>query len=203
MTALGPLPAEFLERVRALEEAYCAHSDPMRQSGFAGGAQRWRAEREPILQAVAADGDLLDIGCANGYLLECLVAWAAEQRRRLMPHGLDIGPRLIGLARQRWPGYAGHFHVGNAWEWRPARRYRYVYSLWDCVPETHLAEYCRRLVRHVVEPGGRLIVGMYGSRSRGIAPMDVGGRLEGFGMRVAGTAVGGEPPVSSFAWFVA
>jgi hypothetical protein len=197
------LPPEFLAWVRELEAAYCAHSDPMRQSGFSGGAARWRDEREPILHAVDADGDLLDVGCANGHLLECLVAWGAERGRRLTPHGLDIGARLVRLARERLPHYAANFHVGNAWDWRPARRYRYVYSLWDCVPKAYLAEYCRRLLGRVAEPGGNLIVGAYGSRSRGVAPADVGGLLEGFGMRVAGTAVGGEPPVSRFAWVVA
>ncbi len=69
------LPRDFVRRIESLEEAYLRSDDPIRQSGFGGGAERWRAERGPILEAVEGDGDLLDIGCANGYLLECLVAW--------------------------------------------------------------------------------------------------------------------------------
>ena len=65
-----------MRRQRALEDAYLRSDDPIRQSGFGGGAERWRAERSPILEAVDGDGDLLDIGCANGYLAECLVEWA-------------------------------------------------------------------------------------------------------------------------------
>jgi SAM-dependent methyltransferase len=172
----------------------------MAQSGFSGGPERWRAEREPILEAIDRDGDILDVGCANGYLLQCLVLWAREKGRVLVPHGLDIGPRLIQLARARLPEYSSNVHLGNGWNWLPPRRYRYVYSLWDCVPESYFGEYCRRLLTRIVEPGGKLIVGVYGSRSRGIVPFDVGRRLGSLGFSVAGTTSGGDLPVSRFAW---
>ena len=123
--------------LKALEDAYLRETDPIRQSGFSGGATRWRAERGPILDAIDSDGDLLDIGCANGYLLECLVRWGEERGLMLTPHGLDQGVRLIELARGRLPKYADNFHVGNAWDWRPQRKYRYVYMLYD-LPSTRL-----------------------------------------------------------------
>ncbi|MGD2174104.1 MAG: class I SAM-dependent methyltransferase [Candidatus Brocadiaceae bacterium] len=194
------LPPEFLDELREVEASYLAHEDPILRSGFSGGAERWRAERSPILEAVDGDGDLLDVGCANGYLLECLVAWAAERGISLTPHGLDVGPRLIALARRRLPRFADNFFVGNAWDWRPPRRFRYVYTLYDCVPENYLAEYVERLLGRVVEPGGRLIVGAYGSRSDNLAPFDVAGFLEGAGYELRGTAIGGRPPVTAFAW---
>ena len=65
----------FLQDLWALEAAYLKEDDPIRQSGFRRGADRWRAERGPILDAIETDEDLLDIGCANGYLLERLVKW--------------------------------------------------------------------------------------------------------------------------------
>jgi hypothetical protein len=70
MTAL---PVAFLDRLRALEGAYLRETDPVRQSGFGGGHERWHMERTLVLDAVPDDGDFLDVGCANGYLLECLV----------------------------------------------------------------------------------------------------------------------------------
>jgi SAM-dependent methyltransferase len=194
------LPADFLDHLRMLEDAYCQQDDPIRQSGFSGGAQRWRDERSPLLTAVDTDGDLLDVGCANGYLLQCLIGWAQERGITIVPHGLDCGPRLIEMARQRIPNAAQNFHLANAWDWNPPRRYWYVYTLWDCVPGAFLATYCRRLLNQVVEPDGRLILGMYGSRSRNIPPIDLGRKLERLGFDVAGTTHGGDPPVTSFAW---
>jgi SAM-dependent methyltransferase len=197
---MTPLPPDFLARARSLEAAYLASEDPIRQSGFGGGAERWRTEREPILEAVEGDGDLLDIGCANGYLLRCLVDRGAERGLRLTPHGIDIGPRLVEEAKRWHPGLEGNFHVANGWDWRPRRRFRYVYSLYDCVPEDLLADYVRRLLERVVAPGGRLIVGAYGSRSAGTPPFAIAGFLAANGFAVAGLARGGDPPVAEFAW---
>ncbi|MGH2541554.1 MAG: class I SAM-dependent methyltransferase [Ardenticatenaceae bacterium] len=197
------LPSDFLQELADLEAAYLRENDPIRQSGFGGGPERWRAEREPILNAVEADGDFLDIGCANGYLLECLVEWGRERGLKLTPYGLDQGTRLIELARQRLPGYADNFFVANAWNWsapsRP-RRFQYVYTLYDCVPEEVLAEYVHHILERIIAPGGRLIVGAYGSRSRGTPPFEIARFLLSAGWRVSGTATGGDPPIAAFAW---
>jgi hypothetical protein len=197
---LTSLPPDFLTRARSLEASYLQTDDPIRQSGFGGGAGRWRAEREPILEAIGGDGDLLDIGCANGYLLECLVAWGAERGLNLTPFGVDIGPQLIAETQRRLPQFADNFWVANAWDWRPPRRFRYVYTLYDVVPEELLAPYAQRLLERVVEPGGRLIVGAYGSRSRGAPLFDVAGLLADAGYRLAGQTTAGDPPIVAFAW---
>jgi len=194
------LPPEFLEFIGSLEAAYLTHDDPILQSGFHGGAERWRAERSPILAGIEESGDLLDICCANGYLLACLVQWAKERSILIEPYGVDIGLRLIRLARLRFPGREDHFRVANVWDWVPSRRFRYVYTLYDVVPAGYLAEYVERLLARVVAPGGRLIVGAYGSRSQGIPAFDVSGFLRENGFDVAGMAVGGDPPLTAFAW---
>ena len=194
------LPETFLAEIRALEDTYLQTDDPIRQSGLGGGAERWRAERRPILEAVTSDGDLLDIGCAVGYLAECLVQWGAERGVRLTPHGIDLGERLIAEAKRRLPAYADNFYVANGWDWRPGRRFRYVYTLSDCVPPEMLREYVGRLLDRLVEPGGRLIVGSYGSRSRGTPALPLVEMLASYGHAVAGRASGGDPPLTSFAW---
>lgn len=200
MNGEDALPEDFIAEVRALEDAYLQTDDPIRQSGFGGGAERWRAERGAILEAVTGDGDLLDIGCAVGYLAECLVAWGAERGVTLTPHGIDLGERLIAEAKRRLPMHAGSFHVANGWDWRPGRRFRYVYTLSDCVPLDRLREYVGRLLDRLVEPGGRLIVGSYGSRSRGTPALPLGEMLTDYGYEVAGQAIGGDPPLTAFAW---
>jgi hypothetical protein len=194
------LPADFLQMLRDLEESYLAETDPIRQSGFGGGPDRWRGERGIILEAIDGDGDFLDTGCANGYLLQCLVEWARDRGITLIPCGLDQGARLVGLARQRLPQRADHFWVGNAWDWSPSRRFRYVYTLTDYVPKPFLREYLVRVMRDFVEEDGRLIVGAYGSMSRGEPAQDVTRLLSGFGFPIAGTATHGALPVVHIAW---
>ena len=194
------LPQNFLQELKALEAAYLKETDPIRQSGFSGGAVRWRAERGPILEAVESDGDLLDIGCANGFLLKCLVKWGGERGLKLTPHGLDQGGRLIELAKVRLPEYADNFYVGNAWDWRPQRKYQYVYMLYDCLPLDYLAQGVCRLMEQVVASQGRLIIGAYGSKSDAIPPFGIGEFLESSGFTVSGSAEGGVEPITKFAW---
>jgi len=202
MPASAQLPRAFLAEMRRLARGYLAHSDPRLQSGFGGGAVRWRSEREPILAAIAKDGSLLDLGCANGFLLECLREWAAERGLGLVPFGLDLSPELVALARERLPEHASHFQVGDAWSWSPARRFTYVYTVADIVPLTRLESHLRRLLRELVEPGGRLIVGSYGSHSRSIPPLDLERLLPAYGLPLAGTATAGPGGVAvvRFAW---
>jgi len=194
------LPGQFLQELADLEASYLRETDPIRQSGFGGGAERWRAERSPLLHACDRDGDFLDAACANGYLLECLLAWGRERGISLVPFGLDQGPRLITLAKARLSKWAANFFVGNAWDWEPPRRFPYVFSLVDCVPDPYVARFIDRLLEDIVAPGGRLIMGGYGSRSRGLAPPDVAGIIRGAGFDVAGYAAGGDPPITAFAW---
>ena len=206
MTIPERLPEEFLRQVYDLEDAYLNSDDPIRQSGFGGGAKRWNAERSPILQAVDNDGTLLDVGCANGYLLESLVSWAQQESGiRLTPYGVDINAGLIVEAMRRWPAVPHHFWVANAWDFQPPLKFDFVYSLADCVPAQFLAAFVARLLDRTVKPGGRLIMGSYGSASRRELPVDLAELLDGYGFRVAGSMHGGriprsKAPVARFAW---
>ena len=194
------LPAEFVETLDALERSYLLETDPIRGSGFGGGRERWRTEREPLLDGVRCDGSILDVGCANGHLLSCLVKWGADRGLRLVPHGVDRSAALVERARERLPGFIANLHVGDSWTWSPPRQYEYVYALYDCVPLDYLAEYVVRLLDRFVAEGGRLIVGAYGSRSKGLDPYDVAGFLESQGHVVLGRSSGGSPVVTEFAW---
>ena len=194
------LPESFVQELDAQALVYLAQSDPIRQSGFGGGTERWRAEREPILDAVNGSGTFVDLGCANGYLLECLVAWGHDRGLDLIPYGIDHSVGLIELARARFPGLESHFVTGNSWSWRSQDSIRFVYTLHDAVPADYLGDYLKRLLKEVVASGGRLIVGAYGSRSRGGMPFDVVEFMRDLRMPVAGHTTGGAPPIVSFAW---
>jgi SAM-dependent methyltransferase len=190
---------EFIEEMAWLQDIYLTSDDPIVQSGFSGGRERWVVERSPIVHAIDRDGDFLDVGCANGLLLEDMVAWAAATGHHIVPHGIDIGPGLIELARKRLPDFAANLVVADAWAWQPNRTWDYVFSLVDLGPDDLACDWLMRLAGWVA-PGGRLIIGSYGSRSRGVEPVDVAGLFETCGYDATGEALAGEPPISRFAW---
>jgi hypothetical protein len=75
----------------AIAENYLADpSNPYLQSGTTSGAARWTQTRHCIVDAVHRDGDFMDVGCANGLLLQDLIEWAAERGFSLRPHGINF-----------------------------------------------------------------------------------------------------------------
>jgi trans-aconitate methyltransferase len=149
---------------------------------------------------VNRSGTFIDIGCANGHLLECLVAWGRTRGIELEPFGLDVSGELVALARQRFPGLEDLFYIANAWMWEAPRRFDFVYTLYDHVPLSYLADYMRQLLGNVVTPGGRLIVGAYGSRTRNEPSFDVASFMAENGFDVAGGVSVGSVPEARFAW---
>ncbi len=198
------LSEEHMESIRILESAYLRHTDPIRQSGFGGGPERWRAERSPLLEAIDGDGDFLDLGCANGFLLKSVVEWARERGIELAPHGVDLNPLLIQEATRRFPGFEHRFWVANAWGWLAPKRFRWIYAIWDLVPTEFMPNLACHLLEHVVTEDGAVIFGAYGSRSADTPSVDVARVLRNGGLPISGTSQGGElprgGPVTRFAW---
>lgn len=119
----------------AVTEYYLADSsNPYQQSGRSSGAQRWEETRRCLVQALHRSGDFMDVGCANGLLLESLIAWGAQAGYMLWPHGLDFVPDLVELAQQRFSNYRDSFTVGNAFYWTPVRQYDYLRTNLEYVP---------------------------------------------------------------------
>jgi SAM-dependent methyltransferase len=160
------------------EQAYLAGDNPRAQSGFGGDDARWEAARRPIANAIDRAGTFLDIGCANGHLLECLVRWAPHP---IEPYGLELAPALAELARKRLPQWADRIYVGNALEWEPPSRFDFVRTELVYVPPERRKEYVERLLGRVVAPGGRLIVCAYGSPRSGLDADPVGATLRSYG----------------------
>ena len=183
----------FREQQRLFNDAYLApDNDEYQQSGWNGSAERWKAGRAVILDGITRNGDLLDVGCANGLLLHSLVAWAAERGQTVTPYGVDFVPGLIELAQRRFPEQAANFSVANAWDWQPERRYDYVHTLLELVPQGDQRAYLQRLLDEVVAPGGRLIVSNYGSRTENRRPLDVDLHLQMLGFHTIGCGNGRE-----------
>ncbi len=169
----------FEGMVAVFEGAYLAEESPRAQSGFGGDEARWEVARRPIADAVDRDGSFLDIGCANGHLLECVVRWAPH---RIEPYGLDFAPAVAELARKRLPQWADRIFVGNALTWEPPQRFDFVRTELVYVPEKRRPGYVRRLLEQVVAPDGRLIVCSYGSPRSGLATDPPGDRLRVYGL---------------------
>lgn len=153
----------YRDSQRLLETAYLRNGTPRGGSGFGGTAAAWRAHRGHLSQAVDRDGSFLDVGCANGHLLESMVAWCAERGVRLEPYGVDLSAGLVAEARRRLPRWADRIWVGNALDWTApgGRRFDFVHTLLDLVPPARLAQMLRHQLDHLVAPGGRLLASSY------------------------------------------
>jgi hypothetical protein len=110
------------------ERAYLAGADDRAQSGFNGSPERWRAAREGIVEAIDRDGTFLDVGCANGLLLESVVNWSPFA---IDPYGIDFAPGLVHLARRRLPQWADRLWVADVVSWIPPRSFDFVHARWD------------------------------------------------------------------------
>jgi len=144
-----------------LETAYLGRESPWQESGMSGPEERWTALRKPVADCIDRSGTFLDIGCANGYLLECVQRWVTERGLALEVYGLDISESLVERARTRLPDVATRLWVANAFTWIPPRRFDFVRTELVYVPRDQEAEYVRRLLEQYVADDGALLVANY------------------------------------------
>jgi SAM-dependent methyltransferase len=114
-----------------------------------------------IADAIDRSGTFLDVGCASGFLMECIQRWALARGWVVEPYGLDIAPELAALARRRLPHWAERIYVGNVINWEPPQRFDFVRTGLEYVPARRQRDLIDRLLREVVAPGGRLIIGTF------------------------------------------
>ena len=76
---------QFISEMRALEAAYLESDDPIVQSGFHGGRNRWVAERLPLVEAIDRDGDFLEWAAPTGFLSPTLFSGHQSAATRSCP----------------------------------------------------------------------------------------------------------------------
>ena len=168
-----------------IEPGYMAAPTAEGGSGHSGSAEDWDHSRGIVAEAIDRSGTFLDIGCANGLLMESVAAWGTARGFAVEPYGLDIVPALAALARSRLPWWADRIFVGNALGWRPPRRFDFVRAGLEYVPNPHRRDLVAWLLQAVVAPGGRLIFGKYNEEVHERATEH---QLSAWGFAVAGRA---------------
>ncbi len=148
-------------RKKATAIAYVSRDNPRAQSGHGGDEARWRYTRVlMVLEAIHKDGSFLDVGCANGYLIECLQRWVEGSGLNVAFYGVDISEELINLAHWRLPDRSDRFLVANAVAWTPDRRFDFVHAHEiSYAPRHREREFLEHLLADYLNPGGRLIIG--------------------------------------------
>jgi SAM-dependent methyltransferase len=156
---------EYYQRIRALlEDAYVTadeRGDVLGGSGSTGDMSSWEGKRRVIARAFDRPGSWLDVGCANGLLMETLAAWVAEQGHRIEPYGIELSNRIAERARKRLPHWATRIWTGNVMKFEPPIRFDFVTVLADAVPIRSRGALLIRLAHLYLKPGGRLILSCY------------------------------------------
>ena len=145
-------------------------------SGSSRDAGGWEYARSLLAEAVSRGQTFLDVGCANGLLMESMAAWASVE-----PYGVDISPELAELARRRLPHWADRICVGNAATWAPPLRLDVVRTGLDYVPRPRRPAY----LTHLLSYAARVIVGVFNEERE---ERTLEREVESWGFTIAGRA---------------
>jgi hypothetical protein len=141
---------------------YLAADNPRAQSGYGGDEFNYMFSHLPILEAVYKNGTFLDVGSANGHLMEMLHKWGTGIGFELQMYGVEISEGLIELARKRLPHWHDRFFHGNSFYWKPEQRFDYVHiGGLGQVPEDDRLLFFNHLMDNYLVDSGRLIIGPY------------------------------------------
>ena len=154
------------EKVSKLLNGCCFHS-----SSF----ELWCRSRRFIASAIDKSGTILDVGCANGFLLRCFQEWSGHA---LTPYGFDLSESFIDEAKWLLPQHKEHFFQFDILELPETsafilpRSYDFIYwAIWDNWTFKRPVEV--RVIESLhamVKSGGKLILGLYhDDRSRSFA----------------------------------
>lgn len=139
---------------------YLSSDNPRAQSGHGSDEYNYAFSHLPIIDAMYKDGTFLDVGCANGHLMEMVYKWAGALGFALQVYGVDISEGLLELAKSRLPQWSDRFYLGNAFFWKPEQQFDYIHiGGLGGVPEDDELNFFNHLMENYLVDGGRLILG--------------------------------------------
>jgi SAM-dependent methyltransferase len=153
---------------KLIEDCYFKSTEPV---------PRWEKARKFISKAFDKPGSVLDIGCANGFLLKSLQFWS---KQKLLPYGIDIVEENIIKAKDLFGIHQDNFvatSLGNLLKEYPRslpNQFDYIYwAYWSNLGEIK-KESVDILLSHL-KPDGKLIIGFYPEDSKD--PSDIIGNI--------------------------
>jgi SAM-dependent methyltransferase len=113
------------------------------QSGFSGDAVRWEAARRAIVRGIDGPGSFLDVGCANGLLMESVARWSTFP---IEAYGVDFSDGLVARARCRLPECAERLYLADVRTWTPPRAFDFVHVRLDMLDLRDVRSFGRRVI---------------------------------------------------------
>ena len=152
-----------------------------------------------ILEAVYHEGTFIDIGAANGHLIETLDAWMRCTGVQVEFYGLEISQSLYDLARKRMPSFESRLFLGNALDWNPPFQFDYVYSMiLPDIPDELKNRFLANLYNNILKPGGRMILGPWNNPELERVLAQAGYTPDGYCEK---TVPGNMQEIKRFVWF--
>lgn len=131
-------------------------------SFFEGSQEEWEHQRRWIADAIDRDGTILDIGCANGYLLKSLEQWSDHE---LEPFGVDVDDRSIKAFKELFPDKEANFALlsdESAKDDFPSEFDLVYWNVWDDSDfDQENAKNILKKAQELTSAGGRIILGFY------------------------------------------
>lgn len=130
----------------------------MRGSGFLGNYLEWEQARGLYLKLIEKPGKILDLGCANGFLLDFIIK---SKKFNLIPFGVDLNEDLIKIAKELFPKYSANFVTQDINDFKSEEKFDYILAYF---PFFKKKDFLKRLYS-MLKNGGRIIIALYDEKA--------------------------------------
>jgi len=128
--------------------------------------EKWKEFRFFIVNEIDKPGTIIDIGCANGFLLHCLQEWSDL---RLIPYGIDKNAELVQQAKALFSDIPHNFRhcsvedfCGKKIDYFPSE-FNYIYWNFPNRWKPQAKKYVFEQLRTHMSKKGKFIIGLYGT----------------------------------------